>query len=271
MVSSNELIALDVQDAKNDTRSIFTMTLKGDLNPITTGASTDSSALLSRDSQQILYLSNLPEPAIHIKNLGNGKEESVPAKGVLNIQAWSEPLQSIILGKLDKDTGRDLYIYSLKDGKLDGGEMVPFLTDAYNQIHAQISPDGNWIVYASDEINGYQVYLQKFPGLGFKQQISTGLGGIQPQWNPNGNEVFYLAPDRRLMSVAIVDSDSGGKKGETPQPLFRTEVSGPNALHARNNYSVYLDRRGEIRFVVNSVVDSKQPINVIAGWERKPR
>ena len=48
-------------------------------------------------------------------------------------------------------------------------------------------------------------------------------GGFQPIWNPNRDELFYLAPEEKLMAAdvtarldAIVRLDSGGRAIETP-------------------------------------------------------
>src|SRR5262249_49902003 len=49
----------------------------------------------------------------------------------------------------------------------------------------QLSPDGHWVVYASDESErGREIYVRAFPGPGGPWQISND-GGNEPQWNPN--------------------------------------------------------------------------------------
>ena len=62
------------------------------------------------------------------------------------------------------------------------------------------SPDGQWLAYASEESGRREVYVQPFPGPGGKVVISTDGGGF-PQWSPNGRELFFLSPDRRIMVV----------------------------------------------------------------------
>jgi dipeptidyl aminopeptidase/acylaminoacyl peptidase len=249
-------IALDVQDYRNISMSALD---KWDPLPVTSRQSNDSSPLWSWDSRQMLYLSNRDKPTVFRIDREDGKPEMIfQEDGILNIQDRSELHQSIIFEKADPQTKRDLWVYSEKEGK-----ARQFLHGEHNEMHGQVSPDGKWIVYASDENDKYDIYIQKFPEGGPKKQISRG-GGIQPKWNRNGNEVFYLAPDRGLMAVAI-DSDTGAPK-DKPTLLVKTAVNSPNALHARNNYSVLPD--GEA-FVINSVVDSGKPINVILNWKRR--
>ena len=65
-----------------------------------------------------------------------------------------------------------------------------------------LSPDGRWLAYVSDESGRYEVYVQSFPGGGGKRQVSTG-GGIGPRWRGDGKELFYHAPDGKLMAVPV--------------------------------------------------------------------
>jgi Tol biopolymer transport system component len=60
-----------------------------------------------------------------------------------------------------------------------------------------ISPDGKWIAYVSDESNRQEIYIQPFPALGRKRQVSIE-GGTAPVWGKNGRELFFM-PGRDLM------------------------------------------------------------------------
>jgi len=48
-----------------------------------------------------------------------------------------------------------------------------------------------------------------------------------------------------------------------PHSLFQTDVYGPSIVRSRNNYAI---GAGGNEFIINSIVDSKQPINVVVGW-----
>jgi len=45
--------------------------------------------------------------------------------------------------------------------------------------------------------------VQPFPATGARWQVSIE-GGIYPRWRRDGKELFYIAPDNRLMAVPIV-------------------------------------------------------------------
>jgi len=68
---------------------------------------------------------------------------------------------------------------------------IPLLYGKSNEYYPDISPDGRWIAYASDESGQNEVYVQPFPGLGSRHQVSTE-GGTSPAWSHDGRELFYL-------------------------------------------------------------------------------
>jgi serine/threonine-protein kinase len=76
-------------------------------------------------------------------------------------------------------------------------------------LNADISPDGRWLAYESNESGQREVYVRPFPDVsGGRWQVSTG-GGTRPVFGRNGQELFYLATtgtvgtDATLMSVRI--------------------------------------------------------------------
>ena len=79
-----------------------------------------------------------------------------------------------------------------------------------NENYPDISPDGRWIAYASDESGRAEVYVQPFPNLGLRHQISTN-GGTAPAWSHNGRELFYTttatlggqASVTKMMAVSV--------------------------------------------------------------------
>jgi Tol biopolymer transport system component len=76
-----------------------------------------------------------------------------------------------------------------------------------DETHSDISPDGQWIAYASNETGITEVYVERFPGLGLKTQISTG-GGQSPQWTPSGNEIIYRTLNAGAFMAVQIGSES---------------------------------------------------------------
>ncbi len=91
----------------------------------------------------------------------------------------------------------------------------------FNESHGQFSPDGKWMVYVSEESGQSEIYIQPFPKTGAKWPVST-TGGRMPRWGADGRELFYVAPDRKLMRVPITTTPE--VEIGVPQPLFVTRI-----------------------------------------------
>jgi Tol biopolymer transport system component len=77
------------------------------------------------------------------------------------------------------------------------------------------SPDGRWLAYTSAESGNHEVYVQRFPDKGGKQQISDG-GGMIPKWAREGNELFYRTPDNTIKAVKYTTA-ADGFRAERPR------------------------------------------------------
>jgi len=94
----------------------------------------------------------------------------------------------------------------------------PLVQTPFNELNADISPDGLWLAYQSDESGQNEIFVRPFPNVGGgRWQISTG-GGVQPHWARNGQELFYLASTGTLMSARIEHGPTFA--AATPTKLF---------------------------------------------------
>jgi len=121
-----------------------------------------------------------------------------------------------------------------------GGKAEAVLHSPFADTQAQISPDGRWIAYVSDESGRSDVYVRQYPG-GDDKWIVSDAGGIEPQWSGN-TELLYLGADRTLMSVSLKPGPSFAAL--PPVRLFATRMSVVrNAGFTRNQYLVAKDGR----------------------------
>jgi len=139
-----------------------------------------------------------------------------------------------------------------------GSAGVPYLETPFNETQGQVSPDGHWIAYTSDESGSWEVYLQTFPMPGNKRTISIG-GGAQPQWRRDGRELYYISPDGALMAVNITLGASPAV--ERPKVLFHPPILA-DMVTFRNQYAVDADGQ---RFLFDSAGE-REPINVVVNW-----
>jgi hypothetical protein len=133
------------------------------------------------------------------------------------------------------------------------------------EAQAQVSPDGRWIAYTVDLGRSPQVYVKAFPGGGSVTQVSTA-GGFEPKWRGDGQELFYVASDRTIMSVAV--RCHMACEIAPPRPLFRVAALGAPLRKGsiRNEYAVTRDGQ---RFLVNEPVDgtSAYGIRIVVNWQ----
>ena len=60
-----------------------------------------------------------------------------------------------------------------------------------------------WIAYDSAVSGRIEVYVERYPELGNRQQISTN-GGRMPLWSANGRELYFSSLDaRQILAVPI--------------------------------------------------------------------
>ena len=92
------------------------------------------------------------------------------------------------------------------------------LQEKQAELDPQISPDGRYMAYQSDESGKFQIYVRSFPDMTKgKWQVSSG-GGNSPLWSPYGKELFYRNGDA-IMAVEV-ETEQTFKRGN-PKTLFQ--------------------------------------------------
>jgi Tol biopolymer transport system component len=220
-------------------------------------AADDSDPLWSPDSKQLAFSSDREGfPGIFLKAAsGAGEIEKVGQSDDWQYaHSWSPDGQRILY--LSPQGPRIL--------PLTGDRRpVTFLGEDFQRLEPQFSPDGKWISYTSSESGRYEIYVQSFPAGGGKWQISTD-GGYDARWRPDGEEIFYIAPDRTLMAVPLRTAGDA-LEHSAPAPLFPTRISGILGWGLRFNYAVSPD--GERFLIVTDMEETTDaPINVVLNW-----
>jgi eukaryotic-like serine/threonine-protein kinase len=171
---------------------------------------------------------------------------------------WSPDGQFLLYYVPDPKTGTDLWV-------LPVATRVPsvFLRTGANELWGQFSPDGRWVAYQSNETGRYEIYVRPFPDRGVPIPISTG-GGVYPRWARDGKELYFIAPDSKLMAAPIRATKTMVEAGE-PTTLFQTRRlgGGANVIGRSHQYDVARDGR----FLIN--VDgqtSAPPITLLMNW-----
>jgi eukaryotic-like serine/threonine-protein kinase len=252
--------AVDLGDPQTGRNDIWLFDLsRGVPSRFTTDPAADSYPLWSPDGNQIVF-SSTREGVFNLyvkKASGVGNEEPLLKSAETKIpDDWSPDGKFIVYESRNPKTKLDLWLLPTSGDR----HPVSFLQTDFNEQQAQFSPDGKWIAYTSDVSGRPEVYVQTFPASGGPLRVSTA-GGSQPKWRRDGRELFYMAPDRKLMAVEV--KLGATFEAKAPQPLFSTRVL--TLTEFRNHYAVTGDGQ---RFLVNSQLDdtSVATITVFVNW-----
>lgn len=118
----------------------------------------------------------------------------------LSAQSFTPDGQGLVFTHQGERNSRDISVVSL----LRPDDIRPLLHTRFNELNAQISPGGRWIVYQSDESGRYQVYVRPFPDVEDDRWLISPDEGRTPVWSRDSRELFYLAPGNQLMAVPIM-------------------------------------------------------------------
>ena len=179
---------------------------------------------------------------------------------------WSPDGKSIVYLVYGRNANVDQWVLPLAGDR----KPVPFLPSPFRESHSQISSDGKWIAYASNETGRSEIYVRPFPSGEGKWQISTG-GGIFPRWRRDGKELFYMG----ALSVGKMISVKVNPAGPTLEYGDPTELFDSGYLelgHVGLNYHTYAVSPDGQRFLIPRPVSipgaesASAPITVVLNW-----
>ena len=146
-------------------------------------------------------------------------------------ELWSRPNGSyvgdvsagdsiVVVRENTPDRGRDIFL--VREGA-NAPEFEDFLTADWNEHNPEISPDGRWVAYQSDESGEYRIYVHSFPVITGQQSASPGPG-TEPVWSPDGQTLYYRSGSQ-FLAVDV-----------TTEPTFAV-LSAPDVLFDQPSYT----------------------------------
>jgi Tol biopolymer transport system component len=246
------------ESARRETMSRFTFDATQD----------NSSPIWSPDGSRIAFGSvRNGKWGIYQKSAnGTGGEELLVESDLPKApMCWSPGGKFIVYTLHDPKTGFDVWVLSLGDKK-----PVPFLQTSFNERDPQISPNGKWIAYTSDETGRNEIYVRPFPTGEGKWQISS-KGGWYPRWRRDGKELFYMETSvlpRNLISAKV---NPAGPTFEYGDPAVLFESLYANAGHGSPYEAFAVSPDGQ-RFLIPRPEGSEgqgtesAPITVVLNW-----
>ena len=278
-------LAYTMPDPQSKNEDIWIMDLaRGVRTRLTFDPAVDASPVWSPDRGRVAFASNRKGHFdLYVKNASGAANEELLYESDVDKwpRDWSRDGRFIVFSFLDQKgkTNFDIGVLPLFGDR----KPFPYLQTQFNERSARFSPDGHWLAYMSGETGSYEVYLAPFPAgggpppggptavkplgetgsgpQGGKWQVSQG-GGVEPMWKPDGNSLFYLAPDGKLMEASVKAKGTAVEIGVSRQ-LFQTPllVTGPGG----RTYTVAPN--GE-RFLFNGLLQGSAPesLTLVTNW-----
>ena len=235
---------------------------RGTRTRLTFGNGSENKPVWSPDGRTIYY--QILDGGIHARAADGSGEDRI----VLNTPGLNE----VPIG-FSADRNHLLYMRRSADGKspldiwslpLSGDRRPsPVLQSAFDKHEAEVSPDGKWIAYHSDESGQSEVYIAKIDG-GAKWQVST-QGGGHAKWRHDGRELFFLSAENSMMAV---DVSLGGTRPQlgVPHPLFHAE----RIERLGQMYDVAANGK---KFIINKLDTREEgrPLTLVQNWTAEIR
>jgi Tol biopolymer transport system component len=179
----------------------------------------DDHPVWSPDGKNIVFSSDRNgDRNLYIKPADGSSEERLLTDQPGEPTSWSRDGRFLLFNSRSPKTGNDIWILP---SPTNGGKPNPLLATQFSEGEAQVSPDGRWIAYQTNESGAADIYVRPFSaegnGGGAKWLVSKGVSGY-PRWRSDSKQLLYANINLDLMAVDI-DTSKGFQAG-TPRRLF---------------------------------------------------
>ncbi len=253
----NKKIAVVIRDGEDFDIWIFDI-LRKTLSRLTFGG-LNRTPQWSPDGLNIAYMKRAKDGKIGIFMKpydGSGDEvELYKGDNRLYIDQWTRDGANLIIDNLNPNANSDLIVLPLKGDK----KPWKYLETKLDEYEGNISPDGKWLAYLTNESGSYQVYVRSFPGKEGKWQISTDVAE-EPRWSLDGKTIYYRK-NSQIISVPI--STSPMFSAGIPKTLF----NGFPAVNVDSGISYDITSDGKYFITTSPVTGSIfKNISVVLNW-----
>ncbi|HET9220016.1 MAG TPA: protein kinase [Terriglobia bacterium] len=135
----------------------------------------------------------------------------------------------------------------------------PLLNTSADERHPQLSPDGRWLAYSSNETGRSEVYVRPYPE-GTKIQISAN-GGVFPRWGVGSRELYFMnlvsAGDLMVSEIRV---DGASIQKRDPRVMFSSGFF--TSAHSGGPYPAYAVSPDGRRFLIPQIAS---PVTIFTG------
>ena len=253
--------AVEVRDPHTGTIDIWIGDVsRGVTTRLTSGEAINDSPVWSPDGERVVFSSNRTGHFALYRIASRGGEADqviLRSEDGISPTDWSFDGRQIAFQESGPSTS---YRWELWKLTLPEGKPSRLLQPVANQKSARFSANGRWVAYSSDESGNQEVYVQAAAGTGGKWQI-TQSGGSQPVWGKDGTEIFFLAPDNKVIAAQL--SEDPSLRVVAVRPLFEARVR-----DSASDIPVFDVSPNSQRFLINTRVEGQPdpPLTVVLNW-----
>jgi serine/threonine protein kinase/Tol biopolymer transport system component len=239
---------------------------RGGLKRVTSDPELDFAPVWTPDGRHVVFQSSRGAVGSHL--VLRSTDGTEPERVLLQTGGGNNPTDVSRDGNLlvydaaSSATASDVWALSLTGDS----SPRPLVQTRAVEREGQLSPNGKWLAYSSNETTRFEVYVQPYPGPGPKVMVSNA-GGNQLRWSRSGDEMFYVDPNGMLNAVKLVVKSATAIEAGKPAPLFQT----PFAFAAQGPRAGYVVSADGQRFLMNAAPDggSSLSVAVILNWQGK--
>jgi len=145
------------------------------------------------DGSSVIYGTRMHDSTlIHRQSLDgtDDVEVLVARRGIDFALPWSVSIDGryLVFGT-GAFTAQDLWLFDF-----DTKESVPYLRADWDEVALDLSPNGRWASYESNEEGPTEIFVRTFPEPGEAFKVSTS-GGIGARWAADGKRLYYRNAD----------------------------------------------------------------------------
>jgi len=228
----------------------------------------------SPDGQRLAFgAPSASEFGIFVRSANGGSEQQIlRTEHDTFVSDWSRDGRWIVYTEIDPRTGADVWLLPAPRAGTDAPKPIPLMRTPATESQAQVSPDGKWLAYTSDDTGTQHVYVRPFsstPPLSETRWQVSSVVGREPRWRADSRELYYLesatAAARRFRLTAVPIGAAAAPVGQAT-PLFDVVTLG--TLSPANVF-VYAPAPDGQRFLVDMLASDAQPtLDVILNWAR---
>jgi serine/threonine-protein kinase len=280
-------VALDIRDEEND---IWIWDLEREtLSRLTHDSARDQNPVWTPDGRSILFSSDR-EGTLNLylqAASGIGEATRVTVSKAPQLPTSIALDGAIAVGHEDGATSFDVVSFPLDPAGASSASASAGSSEALPQVsirtpffehNADVSPDGRYLAYQSNESGRFEIYVRPFPAVdGARWQVSSA-GGTRPVWRRDGRELFYLDGSNVLTAVGV-DLSLDTPAWERAERLFDTIAPGRVAVGSFL-YFFSVDRHYDVsadgqRFLLIEQAEIAEPdasgIVVVLDWAAELR